>query len=89
MSNMNKENCKGFNVLGPEAFCPVAWTEWQLYFDANRSNEIMEKLKDSIGIHVWNLHSKHTDIIVGSKQPYGLVAQKYCPNIFSLAKYVF
>jgi len=49
----------------------------------------MEKLKDSIGIHVWNLHSKHTAINIGSKQPYGLVAEKYCPIIFSMAKSVF
>lgn len=86
---MNKQKCKGFMVFGPEAFCPVSWKNWQLYFDANKSEEIMTKIKDSIGIHVWNLHSKHTDIIVGLKQPYGLVAKEYCPTIFSLAKYTF
>lgn len=86
---MNKEKCNGFIVFGTEAFCPISWNDWQLYFNTSTSDEVMAKLKDSIGIHVWNLHSKHTVINVGSKQPYGLVAQKYCPIIFSLAKTVF
>lgn len=86
---MNKQKCKGFMVFGTEAFCPISWTDWRLYFDTNTSDEVMVKLKDSIGIHVWNLHSKHTAINIGSKQPYGLVAEKYCPIIFSMAKSVF
>ncbi|XP_025192787.1 lactosylceramide 4-alpha-galactosyltransferase-like [Melanaphis sacchari] len=89
VTDMNKQKCKGFTVLGTEAFCPISWTDWQLYFNPNTSDEVMVKLKDSIGIHVWNLHSKHTVINIGSKQPYGLVAKKYCPINFSLAKYVF
>lgn len=86
---MNKETCKGFMVYGPEAFCPINWKDWYLYFDTTSSDKVMRTIKDSIGIHVWNLHSKRTEITVGSKQPYGLVAQKYCPNIYSLAKSVF
>lgn len=86
---MNKQNCKGFMVYGQEAFCPVKWNDWALYFNSNTSAKVMQSLKDSMGIHVWNLHSKNTPIIVGSKQPYGLVAQKYCPYVFSLAKDIF
>lgn len=86
---MNKEKCKGFTLFGLEAFCPIEWTDWNQYFNASISDEVMAKIKDSIGIHVWNLHSKHKNITVGSKEPYALVAQKYCPTIFSLAKYVF
>ncbi|CAH1731919.1 lactosylceramide 4-alpha-galactosyltransferase-like [Aphis gossypii] len=89
VTDMNKQKCKGFTVLGTEAFCPISWTDWQLYFNTNTSEEVMVKLKNSIGIHVWNLHSKHTVINVGSKQPYGLVAKQYCPVSFSLAKHVF
>jgi len=86
---MNKQTCQGFAVFGPEAFCPINWMDWQLYFEEKKSKKVMNLLKNSFGIHVWNLHSKNTKIVVGSKQPYGLVAQKYCPDSFSLAKYVF
>lgn len=86
---MNYQKCHGFMVYKVEAFCPISWMDWQLYFNANSSEETMAKLKSSMGIHVWNLHSKNTNIIAGSKQPYGLIAEKYCPNIFSLVKYVF
>ncbi|XP_060860166.1 lactosylceramide 4-alpha-galactosyltransferase-like [Metopolophium dirhodum] len=89
VTDMNKQKCQGFMVFGTEAFCPIGWTDWRLYFNTNTSDEVMVKLKDSIGIHVWNLHSKHTAINIGSKQPYGLVAEKYCPVIFSMAKSVF
>lgn len=86
---MNKLKCKGFTVFSPEVFCPISWEDWRLYFDENNSDKVMLRLKDSVGIHVWNLHSKNTKVMVGSKQPYGLVAQKYCSKIFSLANYVF
>jgi len=86
---MNKQKCKGFMVFGTEAFCPIGWTDWQLYFNSNTSDEVMVKLKDSIGVHVWSALSKHAVINIGSKQPYGLVAKKYCPNIFSMANTVF
>lgn len=86
---MNYETCKGFMVYEPKTFCPINWMDWKKYFNENTSDEVMDTIKDSMGIHVWNLHSKHMDIIVGSKQPYGLIATKYCPNVFSLAKYVF
>lgn len=86
---MNKQKCQGFMIYGPEAFCPIAWMNWYQYFDSNASDKIMKKINDSIGIHVWNLHSKNTNITVGSKQPYGLIAQKFCPDIYSLAKRVF
>ncbi|VVC41759.1 Nucleotide-diphospho-sugar transferases,Glycosyltransferase, DXD sugar-binding [Cinara cedri] len=89
INDMDRLMCKGFMVFKPEAFCPISWEDWRLYFDENNSNKVMAKLEDRMGIHVWNLHSKNSNIIVGSKQPYGLVAKKYCSSIFSLAKYVF
>ncbi|XP_016655925.1 lactosylceramide 4-alpha-galactosyltransferase-like, partial [Acyrthosiphon pisum] len=87
--DMNKKKCKGFMVFGTEEFFPISWTDWRLYFNTNTSDEVMVKLKDSIGIHVWNFLSKDTAINIGSRQPYGLVAEKYCPIIFSMANSVF
>jgi len=82
---MNYEKCHGFTVYGLETFCPISWRDWRQYFDETTSDQVMAKLADSVAIHVWNLHSKHAKISVGSKQPYGLVAAKYCPKIVSLA----
>lgn len=86
---MTKQRCNGFTLFEPESFCPISWPDWKLYFNSNSSEKIMAKLQNSMGIHVWNLHSKNTFVEVGSKQPYGLVAQNFCPTIFSLAKDVF
>ncbi|XP_050548333.1 lactosylceramide 4-alpha-galactosyltransferase-like [Daktulosphaira vitifoliae] len=86
---MNKDKCQGFTIFDSDAFCPVRWEDWYNYFNASMSDEIMNSIKNSIGIHVWNQHSKNTNIFIGSKQPYGLVAQSYCPEVFSLARHIF
>ncbi|XP_050426489.1 lactosylceramide 4-alpha-galactosyltransferase-like isoform X2 [Adelges cooleyi] len=89
ISEMTKDKCQGFTVYDQDTFCPVSWKDWYSYFNSNTSAEVMKKINNSIGIHVWNNHSKNTVVKVGSTQPYGLIAQKYCPNVFSLAKIEF
>ncbi|KAL4104742.1 hypothetical protein QTP88_020024 [Uroleucon formosanum] len=63
VTDMNKQKCNGFMVFGTEAFCPISWSDWRLYFNTKTSDEVMLKIKDSIGIHVWNLHSLRKDIL--------------------------
>ena len=42
----------------------------------------MDLLDDAITIHVWNKLSKHESFKVGDQVPYGLMAEKYCPEIY-------
>jgi len=42
----------------------------------------LKKVEGSYGVHVWNKMSSEEKIIVGSKQAYGLLAQKYCPLVY-------
>ncbi|XP_022183868.1 lactosylceramide 4-alpha-galactosyltransferase isoform X1 [Nilaparvata lugens] len=89
VTDMTLEQCKGFRVFPPEAFYPIPWREWKLYFDAERSESTMRQLENSYVIHVWNKFSITANVTVGSKQPYGLVASKYCPVTYANSGAVF
>jgi hypothetical protein len=80
---MTPDNCRGFTVHPPTAFYPIPWRQWKLYFDEAASAKTMARLKNSLTIHVWNKFSTSRNITVGSRQPYGLIAQEFCPKVYS------
>ena len=80
---MTPDKCRGFTVHPPTTFYPIPWRQWKLYFDEAASAKTMARLKNSITIHVWNKFSKSRNITVGSRQPYGLIAQEFCPKVYS------
>ncbi|XP_059486261.1 lactosylceramide 4-alpha-galactosyltransferase-like [Neocloeon triangulifer] len=80
---MTLDACKGqFQVLPPSDFYPIPWRQWRLYFNTFHSKQTMQRLSSSRAIHVWNKFSAHTPVQVGSQQPYGLLAQKFCPKVY-------
>lgn len=81
--------CKGFKILSEKEFFPIPYQSWELFFNESTSYEIMETIKDSFGVHVWNKLSKNTEVRVGSKQPYSLMAAKACPRMYSVAGHNF
>lgn len=80
---MTRDKCRGFTVHPPTAFYPIPWRQWKLYFDEGTSAKTMARLKNSLTIHVWNKFSTSRNITVGSRQPYGLIAQEFCPKVYS------
>ncbi|PNF39914.1 hypothetical protein B7P43_G17240 [Cryptotermes secundus] len=87
--DMTAERCHGFTVHPPAAFYPIPWRQWKLYFDEGTSAKTMARLKNSLAIHVWNKFSAARNITVGSRQPYGLIAQEFCPKVYSHCGPVF
>jgi lactosylceramide 4-alpha-galactosyltransferase len=89
-TEMSRQRCKdGFEVMLPHYFYPIPWRKWRLYFEQATSNATMKMLNESYAIHVWNKFSIHAKIQVGSRQPYGLLANKFCPKIYSSCGSVF
>jgi len=80
---MTPDQCRGFTVHQPTAFYPIPWRQWKLYFDEATSAKTMGRVKNSLAIHVWNKFSTSRNITVGSRQPYGLIAQEFCPKVYS------
>ncbi|XP_075231072.1 lactosylceramide 4-alpha-galactosyltransferase-like [Lycorma delicatula] len=89
VKDMKPERCKGFHVYPPSWFYPIPWSEWRLYFNTNNTETVMDKLDRSYVIHVWNKFSRNTNVNVGSNQPYGLIAAKYCPKIYANTGLIF
>ncbi|PSN35229.1 hypothetical protein C0J52_25124 [Blattella germanica] len=86
---MTPERCRGFAVLPPSSFYPIPWRQWKLYFDEANSAKTMARVRNSMAIHVWNKFSVTKNVTVGSRQPYGLIAQQFCPKVYSHCGPVF
>uniref|UniRef100_A0A1B6KGG8 Alpha 1,4-glycosyltransferase domain-containing protein n=1 Tax=Graphocephala atropunctata TaxID=36148 RepID=A0A1B6KGG8_9HEMI len=86
---MTLERCEGFTVFPPHIFYPIPWRKWRLYFDSQKSEETLHRVAHSHAIHVWNKFSTQANITVGSKQPYGVIASKYCPKVYSHVGNIF
>lgn len=88
---LSNGNCKDFTVFHPSVFYPIPWREWAQYFTRVKEvkDAVMQKVKNSYAIHVWNKHSTHTPVEIGSIQPYGLIAESQCPHVYSSLKNVF
>ena len=82
VTNMTRENCSGISVLSPSVFYRIPYWSWKLFFDESQSDEFLKKVEGSYGVHLWNKMSSEEKIIVGSKQAYGLLAEKYCPRVY-------
>jgi lactosylceramide 4-alpha-galactosyltransferase len=82
VTKATREQCLGITVLPPSVFFSIDYKSWELLFDESRSDEILKKVEDSYGVHLWNKFSSQKKIIVGSKQAYGLLAEKYCPVVY-------
>jgi lactosylceramide 4-alpha-galactosyltransferase len=63
-------------------FFIIDYKSWKLFFDESRSNEVLKKVEGSYDVHEWNKMSSQEKIIMGSKQAYGLLAEKYCPVVY-------
>jgi lactosylceramide 4-alpha-galactosyltransferase len=83
VAGLSTQSCKGFQILDSKEFFPIPYQDWGVFFEETGSPETMQKIQGSFGVHVWNKLSKHTAVIVGSKQPYNLMAERACPRVYS------
>lgn len=73
----------GFQVMPPFVFYPIPWKRWALYFNPNQIENVLNTLRHSYTIHVWNKKSEN-ETIFNNLPPvaYGYIASKHCPKIF-------
>ncbi|KAL5283504.1 hypothetical protein ACFFRR_006026 [Megaselia abdita] len=83
VSQMTPENCLGFQVLPSEDFFPIGYHNVDLFFDENFLESGEEIIENSIGVHVWNKLSSGFEVEVGSNVLYGVLAEQYCPIVYS------
>lgn len=76
-------DCKNFTIYPPEVFGPIAWYDWEIFFDSKKNDFVAEKINESMAVHFWNRLTKEKLIFPKSGQPYANIASKYCPNVFN------
>ncbi|XP_059474333.1 lactosylceramide 4-alpha-galactosyltransferase-like [Neocloeon triangulifer] len=81
LGNTKSDECPNIVLFPPTVFHPLNYG-WRLLFEEDKLNEVIIGISSSLGIHLWN-HLSSKDIIrVGSKQPYGVLAQNHCPRAY-------
>ncbi|XP_055305832.1 lactosylceramide 4-alpha-galactosyltransferase-like [Sitodiplosis mosellana] len=63
VSEMKPEICWRFNVLPEGAFYPIPYSQWERYFDARFTSEVLQKSNKSIAVHFWNRLSSQQPIL--------------------------
>jgi hypothetical protein len=84
IAQLSTEKCGGFRILSHREFFPIPFYSWRLFFDESRSQHVMDEIKDSFGVHLWNKLSKNTRVNAGSQQPYSLMAASACPRMYAV-----
>ncbi|XP_063227602.1 uncharacterized protein LOC134533838 isoform X2 [Bacillus rossius redtenbacheri] len=87
VEEMTRERCWGFTVHPPALFYPFRYESWWLMFDEYSSDAFMAfVLKNSTyAVHAWNKLSHARNVRADSRQPFALLARRFCPTVFSAA----
>lgn len=83
-----RKRCAGIKLHRKELFYPIQYTEIYQYFDPDELDEVLEIVKNATTIHIWNDQSKSAWGRVGVKNAYQVIAQRYCPQIYSNSEYI-
>ncbi|XP_030751737.1 lactosylceramide 4-alpha-galactosyltransferase-like [Sitophilus oryzae] len=80
VSKMAGQTCKDFQIYPSNTFYPISWQDWESYFNPDKMDHVMEKIKDSYVVHVWNKLSKDKRVHLYEESPYLKLAREYCPE---------
>jgi len=83
IAQLSTERCGGFRILSHREFFPIPYYSWRLFFNEFKSQQVMDEIKDSFGVHLWNKLSKNTAVNAGSQQSYSLMAERACPRMYA------
>uniref|UniRef100_A0A8D8GDZ4 Lactosylceramide 4-alpha-galactosyltransferase n=1 Tax=Culex pipiens TaxID=7175 RepID=A0A8D8GDZ4_CULPI len=87
--HMTREQCGGqFGVLPPDQFFQVFYPHQSWYFEANRTREVMERMKGKVLTHLWNKLTNGIKLKKDANAAYIELARLYCPNaLWSVKEY--
>lgn len=80
---MDRGRCHGFKVFPIKAFYAIPWRKWNYFTQPAYLNEALKLINDSFIVHVWNRFSITETIVVGDKVAYGVLANEFCPKVYS------
>nr|CAD7203711.1 unnamed protein product [Timema douglasi] len=88
---MTPEQCQGVVIYHPLMFFPVSGVDSKNLFNETLSAITMALIKSSrsYGTHTWNAITADSPIRFGSKQPFSLLAKRFCPSVYYNSGMVF
>nr|CAD7454081.1 unnamed protein product [Timema tahoe] len=89
VTEMTPDKCGGFLSLHKSSFSPVSGKEWTWYFDEKMADKVMKLVNGSHGVHLWSSKSYKRVLPVGSHVAYGLLAEIFCPRVYSKVRDIF
>nr|XP_040232957.2 lactosylceramide 4-alpha-galactosyltransferase-like [Anopheles coluzzii] len=89
ITNMTQHCSEHFTVYPPSAFYAIAYWNYKQFFEEPYLKSALEALNQSIVVHLWNKLSKDNPVWVGSRVPYGVLAERYCPKVYRSCGHVF
>ncbi|XP_067125780.1 lactosylceramide 4-alpha-galactosyltransferase-like [Centruroides vittatus] len=84
LKRLSAKNCD-MDVLPEYAAFPIHYSKWQDYFRPPTSS-LLNILKESFAIHVWNNLSKNETIQIGTGSVYETAMKENCPFIYEILK---
>lgn len=88
-TQMTSDRCHGFNVLPPSMCYAIYYRDWEMFFDAEKTPKVLEKLQDSVIAHFWNKLSIKRNVRKGDGSAYDVLAKKFCPAVYARIESVF
>nr|CAD7413276.1 unnamed protein product [Timema cristinae] len=88
---MTPEQCQGVVIYHPLMFFPVSGVDSKNLFNETLSAITMALIRSSrsYGTHTWNAITADSPIRFGSKQPFSLLAKRFCPSVYYNSGMVF
>ncbi|XP_069685774.1 lactosylceramide 4-alpha-galactosyltransferase-like [Periplaneta americana] len=83
VSLMTPDACLGVVIHSRKLFFPVPPWRWDRFFNTSETNSVMWGVKDSFGVKMWGRQSHAGKVKTATRQAYGLLAEKFCPRIYS------
>lgn len=79
----SRERCHGFEVFSRNAFYEINWMEWKRFFEEVYADKVIERLKESYMIHLWNHVNANWPLKTDSNAAYIQLAKRNCPRVLS------
>lgn len=77
------KSCQGFYSLDRPFCYEISFPEWTKLMDEKFTEEVLQRVENSIVVHFWNYVSKNTRLKTDSNAPYIELARQFCPKVIN------
>lgn len=78
---IDKNSCQGFFTLDSPFCYEISYSEWNKLMEENFTEEVLQRVEQSITVHFWNHVTRDVKLSPSSKAPYIMLARQFCPKV--------